>query len=85
MSKLVNQRVTPFLQVCYNEYLSYWVSHVSWPRLPSLDTVPGAQVTMLMVADPQIVGNIHEPSGVLGSVQRWDCDRQGDLERGRNR
>lgn len=61
--------------VCYNEYLSYWVSHVSWPRLPSLDTVPGAQVTMLMVADPQIVGNIHEPSGVLGSVQRWDCDR----------
>ena len=28
-----------------------------------------------MVADPQIVGNIHEPSGLLGSVQRWDCDR----------
>ena len=48
---------------------------VAWPRLPSLDTVPGSQVTLLMVADPQIVGNIHEPGGVLGWVQRWDCDR----------
>ena len=47
---------------------------VSWPRLPSLDSVPGAQVTLLMVADPQIVGNIHEPSGVLGWVRRWDFD-----------
>ena len=64
-----------FFQVSYNEYLSYWVCQVSWPRLPSLDSVPGAQVTLLMVADPQIVGNIHEPSGVLGWVRRWDCDR----------
>ena len=63
-----------FFQVSYNEYLSYWVCQVSWPRLPSLDSVPGAQVTLLMVADPQIVGNIHESSGVLGWVRRWDFD-----------
>lgn len=50
------------------------MSLVSWPRLPVWTLSPGLQVTILMVADPQIVG-ITEPSGVLGSVQRWDCDR----------
>ena len=57
--------------VLYNEMLSYWLCHLSWGHM---DTGQ-AQVRMLMVADPQIVGNIHEPSGVLGWVRRWDCDR----------
>ena len=32
-------------------------------------------MTLLLVADPQIVGNLHEPAGLLGGIQRWDCDR----------
>ena len=55
--------------VLYNEYLSYWLSHLSWSHLSS------DQHTVLMVADPQIVGNLHEPEGVLGWIRRVDCDR----------
>jgi len=61
--------------VTYNEYLSYWVSHMSWSYLPTLNTNPQSQINILMVADPQIVGNIHEPDGLLGWIYRLDCDR----------
>jgi len=61
--------------VTYNEYLSYWVSSISWASLPVLNTNPQSQINILMVADPQIVGNIHEPEGPLGWIYRLDCDR----------
>ena len=61
--------------VTYNEYLSYWVSSMSWASLPVLNTNPQSQINILMVADPQIVGNIHEPEGPLGWIYRLDCDR----------
>jgi len=58
--------------IIYNEYLSYWLCHLRWNFLPP--PAPST-VVILLVADPQIVGNIHEPSGILGWIQRWDCDR----------
>ena len=58
--------------ITYNEYLCYWVHYRSWPRVPpSTDET----VSVLLVADPQILGEDHEPSGVLGSLRRWDGDR----------
>lgn len=58
--------------ITYNEYLCYWLHYRSWPRLP-----PSTEenVAILLVADPQILGEDHEPSGVLGTLRRWDGDR----------
>ena len=58
--------------ISYNEYLCYWLHYRSWPRVPPHT---GESVTILLVADPQILGEDHEPSGVLGSLRRWDGDR----------
>jgi len=56
----------------YGEFLTYWLHTLSWPRLPPVNE----NVTvLLLVADPQIPGQRHEPSGFLGIIRRWDCDR----------
>ena len=57
--------------VLYNEFLTYWLSSLSWARLPT----PGNRRVILLVADPQIVGDLHEPGGIVGLIRRWDCDR----------
>ena len=57
--------------VFYNEYINYWVSSLSWGTLPKSNT----RSVILLVADPQIVGDMHEPAGILGTIRRWDCDR----------
>ena len=57
--------------VLYNEYINYWLSSLSWTALPQAAT----RSVMLLVADPQIVGDVHEPGGLIGTVSRWDCDR----------
>jgi len=74
MSAALN-RLSVFLLVIvvfYGEFLTYWLHTLSWPRLaPVTDNV----TLLLLVADPQIPGLRHEPSGLLGMVRRWDCDR----------
>jgi len=57
--------------VVYNEYLSYYLSQLSWATLPSDPDL----TVILLVADPQIQGVQHEPGGLLGGIQRWDSDR----------
>jgi len=58
--------------VLYGEFLTYWLHTLSWPKLPPVNE----NVTLLLlVADPQIPGQRHEPSGLLGMIRRWDCDR----------
>ena len=57
----------------YNEYISYYLCHVSWASLPAS---PDDRMTViLLVADPQIQGVQHEPGGLLGGIRRWDSDR----------
>jgi len=57
--------------VSYNEFLSYWLHATSWPRVPQSREA----TTLLLVADPQILGEDHEPGGALGALRRWDGDR----------
>jgi len=57
--------------VVYNEYLAYLFCRMSWPGLPSDPDL----TVLLVVADPQIQGDLHEPPGLLGGVRRWDSDR----------
>ena len=57
--------------VSYNEFLSYWLHATSWPRVPQ----SRESTTLLLVADPQILGEDHEPGGALGALRRWDGDR----------
>ena len=57
--------------VLYNEYLSYWLCSLGWAGLSHTDS----RTVILLVADPQIVGDIHEPEGLVGGIRRWDCDR----------
>jgi len=59
--------------VTYNEYLCYWLHYTTWPRTPR--PKDGESTTLLLVADPQILGEDHEPGGLLGGLRRWDGDR----------
>ncbi|XP_067011180.2 uncharacterized protein Mppe [Anabrus simplex] len=54
--------------VFYNEFLSY--TFQSWFKWPSVSC--DACVRILLVADPQIIGERYEN---LGPLARWDCDR----------
>jgi len=58
-----------FGTVIYNEYLTFYFTYSTWPRIPSTAS------TLLLLADPQLQGNTLEPPGILGSIQRWDSDR----------
>jgi len=58
--------------VTYNEFLCYWFHYHSWPKVTP---VSEDSTILLLVADPQILGVEHEPSGVYGSIRRWDGDR----------
>jgi hypothetical protein len=48
--------------VVYNEFLCFYLSYLSWPRLPPTDDVTASAV--LFIADPQIQGSLHEPPGI---------------------
>ncbi|CAG0914219.1 unnamed protein product [Notodromas monacha] len=59
--------------VFYSEYATYHAAYDRWPRLEEVSS--DRAVSILLVADPQIVGEQDEPSWPVGSVFRWDCDR----------
>ena len=80
VSKMARRMAVNFTKLCglilvgtlvYNEYISYYLSQLSWPHLPSDQDL----TVVLLVADSQIQGVKHEPEGVVGSIQRWDSDR----------
>jgi len=60
------------LVILYGEFLTYWLHTLSWPRIPP---ARDNSSLLLLIADPQIPGLRHEPSGLLGIIRRWDCDR----------
>merc|ERR1712172_77644 len=74
MSAALNRLSVLFLVIVvfYGEFLTYWLHTLPWPRL---QPVTKNTTLLLLVADPQIPGLRHEPSGLLGMVRRWDCDR----------
>ena len=59
----------------YNEFLVYYMNYMNWPQL---QTVKKAQnqsdqsVRLLLVADPQLIGENDE---FYGWLARWDSDR----------
>ncbi|GLG96496.1 Metallophosphoesterase 1 homolog [Gryllus bimaculatus] len=60
--------------IFYNEFLSYFLQSIfKWPAV-SCDGRPEC-VKILLVADPQIIGEQFEPGFPLGTLARWDCDR----------
>ncbi|GIY16792.1 metallophos domain-containing protein [Caerostris darwini] len=57
------------------EWLEYSVTPLLfWPKLVSGYSSHDA-VKLLIVGDPQLIGNHYSPSGFLGSIVRWDADR----------
>ena len=66
--------------IVYSEFLAYYSAYSRWPSLPDAikldedDKVnPNKVARILLVADPQIQGYLHE--GTFGSIRRWDIDR----------
>lgn len=60
--------------VIYNEYLSYALkSWFSWPTIRCSAT--SNCVKILLVADPQILGEQYETHFPRGALSRWDSDR----------
>ncbi|XP_063237247.1 metallophosphoesterase 1 isoform X2 [Bacillus rossius redtenbacheri] len=59
--------------VLYTEVLSYWLqAWLWWPRLHC----EGARcLVLLLVADPQLLGEQYEAPFPKGALTRWDCDR----------
>lgn len=55
--------------VVFTEWLSYLLCTLTWARLPN------ASVTLLLVSDPQLIGDKNEYPPPLGSIIRWDADR----------
>ncbi|XP_047003071.1 uncharacterized protein LOC124621082 isoform X1 [Schistocerca americana] len=63
-----------FISLLYNEYLSYTMHrYVLWPNLTCEKS--HECVSILFVADPQIIGEQFEMPFPIGTLARWDCDR----------
>lgn len=65
--------------VVYNECVVYFVSYMSWPlnhasSIKSINTTEGSTLRLLLVADPQLIGEDDEP-WTYGWLARWDADR----------
>ena len=65
--------------VVYNECIVYFVSYMSWPpnhasSIKSINTTEGSTLRLLLVADPQLIGEDDEP-WTYGWLARWDSDR----------
>lgn len=78
-TKIYRNRVTiicfiAFTSLLYNEFLSYTVHrYVLWPKLTCERS--HECVSILFVADPQIIGEQFEMPFPVGTLARWDCDR----------
>jgi len=60
--------------VIYNEYLSYSLkSWFSWPNIHC--SASSNCIKILLVADPQILGEQYETHFPRGALTRWDSDR----------
>ena len=57
--------------IFYNEFLVYWQSYSSWPSLFKTDKT---DIRLLLVADPQLIGDNDEP-WYQESIAKWDSDR----------
>jgi hypothetical protein len=58
----------------YNEYVVYSLKNwFSWPNI-HCDTSSKC-IKILLVADPQILGEQYEPHFPRGLLARWDSDR----------
>jgi len=55
------------------ELVSFELASWAWD-LPVLDSAQDAGISVLIVADPQLIGYKNEP-GWVGPVTRWDSDR----------
>ena len=67
--------VTAIGLLIYSEFITYWTCYEKWPKLDlKKESIP-APISILLVADPQIVGEQDEPWWPVGTVTRWDCDR----------
>jgi hypothetical protein len=59
----------------YSEFITYSTCFEKWPKLdPRKEPAAPAPVSILLVADPQIVGEQDEPWWPVGAITRWDCD-----------
>lgn len=60
--------------ILYNEFLTYLLqSMFNWPSISCYDQ--SSCIKVLLVADPQILGEQYEGRFPIGTVARWDCDR----------
>jgi hypothetical protein len=57
--------------IFYNEFLVYWQSYFNWPSLFKTDKT---DLRLLLVADPQLIGDNDEP-WYQESIAKWDSDR----------
>lgn len=73
------------LLVFYNEFVVYWISYLNWPQLhkseqfyykngTSKDDLNERPLRLLVVADPQLIGENDEPF-FQSWIARWDSDR----------
>ncbi len=59
----------------FNEFLIYYVNYVNWPQLQMINKIQNQSdqsVRLLLVADPQLIGENDE---FYGWLARWDSDR----------
>ncbi|CAG0882676.1 unnamed protein product [Darwinula stevensoni] len=64
----------PLITALYTELLVYYLTAHSWPQLTQRDFKNPIRV--LLVADPQIVGELFEPRKPIGNLFRWDADKE---------
>ena len=65
--------ITSLTVIFYNEFLVYWVNYSNWPA-HDIATRDGNSTRILLVADPQLIGENDEP-WYQSWAARWDCDR----------
>lgn len=57
--------------IFYNEFLVYWQAYFNWP---SLFKTQNTDIRLLLVADPQLIGDNDEP-WYQDFIAKWDSDR----------
>ncbi|CAF0905719.1 unnamed protein product [Brachionus calyciflorus] len=82
-SKLI--LISALFLIFYNEILVYWLAYLKWPQLDDknlifykngskIANINDRPVRLLLVADPQLIGENDEP-WYLSWLAQWDCDR----------
>lgn len=59
----------------YNEWIAYHIlPWTSWPKLSKL-ALSGDELKILLIGDPQLLGDYFTGSSLFGHISQWDSDR----------